>query len=484
MSLLRGALHLGSLELICTLLRFARTVLLARALGVEEFGVANTVLILVALADAFSNLGLAQFVIRDREGDSPRVTATVQTMVLVRGLATAALIWIFAAPIAAMLGQPELVDMYRLVGIVAAVPALLHIEVARVQRAMNFRLMAQVECLGLAVSVLAVAPILLVVADARAMVVFLLAERALKVIASLWLHDVPFRLGWDRAAAWRAWRFGWPILLAAPVSFLTLQGDRLVVANRFDAADLGQLSAALTLAVTPTMMLARVLGPLFLSALSRARVVASADSPAVDRAASDAALLALEAHMVVAAGSVVAVAIGGPAAVLLIFGPSFGPGAELIGLAGLLAAIPVIRGAFVTVSVSDGRTIEPLIANLPRLLAVPLALLAAIEGAGLVAVLLIGLAGEAAGVCVALGFFARRYRGVGVLRRLAPGLALTAVVLLAVLALQAIGQAALFGLPLPPLWAAVGLVALLGALLWQCRALRAQAAARLGRGRD
>lgn len=464
MGLLKGALQLSSLVAIGAILRFGRNVLIARLLGVEEYGIVSTYLIILAFVEAMTTLSLGQFLIRDPEGDKPRVLAVVQLLVLVRSCAVALLIVVAAGPMSEFLGHPELVNAYRLLALAPFITGFIHVERIRRERALDYAMTGKIECGGVVASLLLVTPFALLFADHRVFIAYLVVDMAGKAALSLWLAPGPLRFAWDRGIALRVLSFSWPLLLTSPVVFATMQGDRLIVANRFTAADLGLLSAAVTLAGTPVHMLRRVLGPLFYSAISRVRNLGGAMDEMLD--------FAFQAQAFAGAAAAIVIAVVGPAALIVVFGEAFRPAAGLIGIVGVGAVLPLLRGGFTSFAMSAGRTVEPLLSSIPRLLAVAVAFYVAAGGGGIEAVLLVGVAGEFASVLLAMALFARIAPGPEVRRRVAWLFVLTFAVLGAALALHWAPPAAFGPFPAPPLEATLGVGAALAILFATCGALR------------
>ena len=83
--MLKIAVLLAGSRGLLSVLRFARNVLVARLIGVEDYGIASTFALLMALVEMLSDLGLGRFLVQDREGGHPQVVAAIQGLVLLRG---------------------------------------------------------------------------------------------------------------------------------------------------------------------------------------------------------------------------------------------------------------------------------------------------------------------------------------------------------------------------------------------------------------
>jgi O-antigen/teichoic acid export membrane protein len=443
--LLRTAFLLAGSSGVVSAMRFGRNVLLARLIGVEDYGIASTFALLMVLVEMLSDLGLGRLVVQDREGDSPGFVAAIQGLDVVRGAILALLVFAFADPIASFFGQPGLGWAYRLLALVPLLHAAIHLDVMRQQRTMRFGLMIKADFAGAAASLAALWPLGLWLGDFRVMLGMLIVESLARVGTAHLLAERPYRLAWDRAVAARAMRFGWPLLAGGMLTFAVMQGERLIVANQLTATDLGLFSAALTLAMAPTLVVQRVINNMFLPLLARER-----DN---EEAFLQKAELSLEALLVGGLGLMLLYVLAGPQALRLAYGPDFAAGAQLAAILGITFSLRMVRSAPTNISIAKGHTVNLLIANAVRLVSFPVAFLIALQGGSVETIALTGLAGEAISLLIAYALVAL-HEGLGpTLRRRAPlyGVALLVTALLVAIAaglvqgpIPAIAAAALF----------------------------------------
>jgi O-antigen/teichoic acid export membrane protein len=426
--MLRTALLLAGSSGVVSALRFGRNVLLARLIGVEDYGVASTFALLMALVEMLSDLGLGRFLVQDREGDRAGFIAAIQALEVLRGAILAVLVFAFADPIAAFLGQPALGWAYRLLALMPLLHAAVHLDFMRQQRDMRFGLTVKADFAGAAVSLAALWPLGLWLGDFRVMLGMLLVESLARIGTAHVLAERPYRLGWDGAVAARALRFGWPLLAGGMLTFAGVQGERLIVANQYTATDLGLFSAALTLAMAPMIIVQRVVSGMLLPLLARER-----DNEAGFLRRTE---LSFELLLACGLGLMLIYVYAGPLALPLIYGPDFAPGAELVAILGIAFALRMIRSGPTSVSIAKGRTIHTLYANSARLVSFPVAYLIAIRGGSISTVALIGVAGEAASLILAYSLTVGLGLGPMLLRR-APVYALALVLILLLVAVSA-----------------------------------------------
>lgn len=409
MSALRGGLTLLGGSGAGFMLRFARNVLVARLLSVEDYGIASTFLVAVSFIDMALNLSLGKLVIQNKAGNDPEFVAALTGISILRGVLISAILFLAAGPIATLFGQPDLAWAYQVVALLPLIGSFRHPDIQRLQRTMRFAplMMNRLGSLGLTLAL--VWPLALWLGDFRVMLAIYLIEWLGRLTLSFVIAERPFRARWDGKVALLALRFGWPLLLSGLITFAALQGDRIIIANRFGAEVLGLFSAAMTLTMAPAMAAADLIRTFFLPLLARHQ----------ENAAEFAhrAGFALQSSLCVAMLAVTGFALLGPPVLTLVFGPRYAEGADFVGLLGIVFGLQLAREGTATVALSLGQTSNLLIANIVRLGFLPIALLVAATGGSALDVIAIGALGQLCGV--ATSFLLLRFRSrVGQMNRL------------------------------------------------------------------
>lgn len=392
--MLRSGLILTGGRAAYSLVRFVRNLLIARLIGVEEFGIASTFLITFSFLEMVTDLALAQLIVQHKDGNDPRFVAAIKGLDVLRGLCLGGLIFIFAGEIAVLFGNPDLVWAYQLIALQPVLIALSHPDQARLQREMRFENQIYSQLTGALVTFLAIWPLSVWFDDFRLMVWMLLGEAAVMSAMTHLRAERPFRLGWDRAVFRQAMAFGLPLVLAGPLGFIALQGDRVLVANQYSPTDLGLFSAALTLSMTPSLLLMGITRSFFLPVLSRERANAPARAVITRRA--------LEAHCLLGGLQAVFFGLLAPWLLVLAFGAPFAGGSGFAVLLGVIFAIRLARIGPTTVSIALGRTKHTLYADMARAVSFPLAITMALNGVAIEHLLLLSLGTELVAFGVAL----------------------------------------------------------------------------------
>lgn len=404
-------------------LRLARNILVARLISVEDYGIASTFLVAVTFIDMALNLSLNNLAIQSRSGENPEFIAALKGISILRGVAIFVILYLGAAPIAAVLGQPDLVWAYQAIALLPLIGAFAHPDLQRLQRSMRFGplILNKLGTLGLTLAL--VWPLALVFGDYRVMLAIYLIEAVVRLGLSFGIAERPYRIGWRRDVAIQALIFAWPLTLAGLITFAAIQGDRVIIANRFGAEMLGLFSAAMTLAMPPIMQAAELMRTFFLPLLARFQDDAAAFAYRT--------IFTLQAGLCAAALTILGFALTGPPVFLLVFGPRYADGAGFVGLLGIVFGLQLARSGTTTVAMALGHTANMLVANLVRLAFLPVAFLAAMQGGSAMDVVAIGALGQLFGVVASVLMLHFRSR-VGEMRQMALPMAFGLTLLAAV----------------------------------------------------
>lgn len=392
--MIRGGLILSSGNAAAALLSLARNIVIARLISVEDFGIASTFAITMALLEMASNFSLDRLLVQARDGDVPHFLSTLHAMQAIRGLVGALVLFAAAGPIAGLFGVTDVAWAYQALALVPLLRGLAHLDMFRRQRVMQFAPAVTVEGAAQLLSSLAALPLALWLVDWRAMLFAILLQQLVYTFASHVIAVRPYRWGWDRDAVRHALRFGWPLLLNGLLMFGLFQGDRIIIGSLIGMAELGWFSVAFSLTFMPAMVLGMTLQSFFLPQLAQAQD----DSLAFRRLY----LVTMQASLALGVALTVAFSLVGPALVVLLYGAKYEPATAVVVLLALVQGLRLARiGASVTAT-AKANTTNPLYANMVRSIALPIAAVSVILGGGIISVVVIAIAGEAIALLVSL----------------------------------------------------------------------------------
>lgn len=407
---------------------FLRNALIGHALSKGDFGIAATITLLLQLVETLSDLGTDRLIVQAADGDDPRFVATAHTTLLARGVLSAFLVVLAAAPAARFFGIPDAAWALGLVALVPLAKGFLHLDYRRAQRRLDNRPQLLVEVLPQAMALVATLPLLAHPGGYAVAVWLSLLQAAAAVAVSHLVAERRYRLAFDGPLLSRFVAFGWPIWLSAFPLVAVYQGDRIIVGRLLGMEDLAAYSAAFMVTMVPGLVAAKVGHALMLPLFAAARDDAARLRRRFTRlaglaAATAAAYLAL----FLAAGGIM---------LPLAFGPHYTGLGTVIGWLAAMWGLRMLQVVPGMALMALGETKPFLGAGLVRATALAPALVAAAHGYGLAAVAAAGVAGELA----SLAYVASR------LEALRPGLATPLLIrTLALLPAAALGLALTLG---------------------------------------
>src|SRR6056297_3280145 len=86
---LKGGLLLSGGSMLSAGCSFARNIIIARLISVEDFGIAATFALTMSLIEMASNLALDRLLVQAPDGDSPHMLATGHAFQVFRGVLSA-----------------------------------------------------------------------------------------------------------------------------------------------------------------------------------------------------------------------------------------------------------------------------------------------------------------------------------------------------------------------------------------------------------
>jgi O-antigen/teichoic acid export membrane protein len=436
-----------------SLLLFARNLIVARLIPVGDYGVAATFAMAMGVVEMASTLGLQQQIIQAKDGDDPRFQAALQGFQLLRGAVSSLALFALAGPFARFLGLPEVVWAYQILAVVPILNALRHFDIHRLNRHMRFGPLLMTDIVPATATLALVWPLAVWFGDWQVMLWSIIAQSAIGALTSHLMAERPYRLVWDRAIMSGSLRFGWPLLVNAMLMYLVFHGDKLIVSRILGMDMLAIFAMGMTLALTPTLVMAGAVNKLFLPVLSQA-----ARTP-------DFTLMAQKALQTVALSALlfvlIVLLIGGPV-VHFLLGIKYADLLPLMIWLALGQALRVMKTGPTIVAMALGQTSNAMVANLVRIMGLPLAWIIVAKGGDLLDLLLISLFAEGLGLWVSLALMLSRSNLPKVRVLMQQGMIVVMLVAVAIWAWHHPSDASIASWPV---WVSSGIAALIALVL-------------------
>jgi len=356
-------------NIVSGLLGFARNIILARLISLEDFGIAATFAVALQIVEMSSNFSVGRFLIQSKLGNQVDIQKSAHCLQIIRGLVCATVLYFGSGVFAAMFRIPELTWAFQLLSLVHVLLAFSHSDITRIQREMRFAAKVIQDIIPQSISLIISIPLALYLKDYRVSLYVIIIQVFISFLISHILAERPYRAAWNKQHILTIMSFGWPLFLNGFIMIGVLQAEKLIVGSSFDMMTLGWFSASLTLAFMPSMLATKILQTFFLPILSRYQ-----SRKASFQYSSTTILIVLMAIGTVAA---LGFSIAGPSLLIMTYGENYSFGMDIIIILGIMFGFRIAREGANIVALAKGLTKLPMYFNLVRTLWIPIAAISA-----------------------------------------------------------------------------------------------------------
>ena len=286
-------------------------IVMARILTPKEFGALAIMLVFINIGNVIVTSGLSTALVQTEEVDDSDFS-TVFWMSLGASAILFTALFVAAPTLSTFYGMPTIVSPLRVLGLLFLITAFNSVQVAIVQREMQFRKVFNATI----VSVLVSGVIGIAVALAGAGLWALILQQLVYQVTNCFVLGLQVRWApsfvFESAKAWKLFSYGWKLL----VSGLLDQGYQslsdLIIGKQFSASSLGLVSQGKKYPQAVGGMLDGAIQPVMLSAVSRVQTDASQVKRLVRRALKTSTFLIVPSMTLfaVAAKSIVGLLLG------------------------------------------------------------------------------------------------------------------------------------------------------------------------------
>jgi O-antigen/teichoic acid export membrane protein len=379
---------------------FARNIIIARIIGVEDYGIATVFAILVSVIELSGDLAFDRLIIQSEKGNDPDFQKGLQFLQALKGALIALLMFVLAGPISIFFGIEEVKWTIEVLSIAPLIRGFMHFDIYRFQRDLNFIPMSLVEVIAHFTAMVLAIPISQYFNDYRAPLCVSLLFMGLSVVIS---HIVAKRrYSWviSKPIFWNALQFGAPLVGNGILLSIVNQGDRALVGNVFSMTELGIYSVAFAITFLPTSVLSSIFLSYFL--------------PLVSAVKSEKELLHEKAMLVTQLAALLGVVLVlgmvflGPTLIIILYGGSYAASVEFIFLLAAMQSFRLAKVGPSTIAIGVGATSIPMLSNIFRVGSLLVAILLAYSGGTIKDIILAGLVGEMLSFVLSLWMISRK----------------------------------------------------------------------------
>lgn len=264
---LRSGMWVGLSEAVLAAVNLLRSVVLARLLTPEVFGLMALAGVAIRTIETFTRPGIAQALIA-RRGQFEEVSDTAFTMLVGRGVVLAIALAVAAPCVAAFFEAEELKPLLQVLSLVLVIGSFVSINTISRQRELEFRrltYLSQATTLAGTVVTIAVAYWL---RSVWALVIGQIATVSINVALSYWLVGGRPRFGFDRRVARGLLAYGKFITGSSIVLYIASEADSTAIGKLLGPAQLGYYAMAMSLATMVTSNLSKAASSVMMPAYS------------------------------------------------------------------------------------------------------------------------------------------------------------------------------------------------------------------------
>ena len=247
-----------SSALVTESIRFFRSIILARLLVHEDFGLFAMALTVVGALNALSSLGLSRTIVANKFDTSAELKAhldTVWSVELVRSFVIALLVSALGFPMSRFYGQDQLKVIIPILGLVALVGGFQNIGLVMLRKEISFKRIFWYEITTNVVGIALTVALAVVMRNVWALVIGLLVTAALGTVLSFVFHSYRPRLVFEKHALRRVLSAGKLTLLIAIALYVINMADNVMVGRLLGSSALGNYSLAFNIASAPISVL-------------------------------------------------------------------------------------------------------------------------------------------------------------------------------------------------------------------------------------
>ncbi|MDF1762121.1 MAG: oligosaccharide flippase family protein [Oleibacter sp.] len=337
-------------QIVMSVCSFLRSILIARALGVENFGVASTFAVVISFIEMSTDIALDRFIIQYRFGYNRRVLSSIHGLMIIRGLITSLVLFFSAPLIAALFSLQDFLWAYQVLAFIPMVKSFTNFDYARQQKQLDYKTFAMMEGIPHVISTIALVPLLYFSVDPSVVIWVTFLNYAGFAFFSHLRSKVNYRVTFDYVLTMKVLGFSLPLILNGFLLFLILHGDRVIVGHFYTMSSLGIYAAVFSLFSVPILFSQRLMSALYTPVLAR-----HANALSKEKYSEAASISSILCGFLAINGMLGFSILGGPV-IALVYGDEFSASKIIIYALALSSAIRILRVPSSFISLSQGKS--------------------------------------------------------------------------------------------------------------------------------
>jgi O-antigen/teichoic acid export membrane protein len=217
----------------------------------------------------FTDVGIVPSIVQKERGNEPAFLNTAWTVQIVRGFLLCVVLCALALPMAKLYGEPLLAFFLPVAGLIAIISGFTSTKLYTAQRNMEAARITQMEIGASTIGLLCTIFLAWLLKSVWALVWGGVITSILQLAAShIVLHGIRNQFAWDRDALSHLRGFGRWIMLGSALSFLSIEGARLIIGAVLDMRQLALFTLASTMSLVFWQAMQQLVGRVFFPAYS------------------------------------------------------------------------------------------------------------------------------------------------------------------------------------------------------------------------
>lgn len=249
------------------MLRLGGNLVLTRLLFPEAFGMMAIITGLIYGVHMLTDVGIGPSIVQRERGNDPAFLNTAWTVQILRGFMAWGVLYALALPIANFYDEPMLSSMLPAVGLCAIIGGFNSTKLLTAQRNLDASRVMLIEVFSYAFGLLSTIFLAWLLQSVWALVWGSVIGAILLMCAShAALHGIKNQIAWDREALDHLRGFGRWIMLGSALTFLSVEGARLLIGAVLDMRQLALFSLSSTMSLLLWQAVQRMTGRVFFPA--------------------------------------------------------------------------------------------------------------------------------------------------------------------------------------------------------------------------
>lgn len=266
----RSGFWVAALRVTDRAFKLVRTIILARLLAPNDFGLMGIALLMMAVLETFSQTGFEQALIQKKQNIEGYLDSAWTVLVL-RGSLLFVVLWLISPYAAIFFNVPQAKLVMQVIGISLLLRAFSNVAVIYFQKELEFNKQFILEVSGTLADFIVAVSAALILRSVWALVFGLLAGNAARLVVSYLIHPYRPTFTSDLGKAKELFVFGKWLFGASILLFLIKQGDDAFVGKLLGATMLGFYQMAYRISNIPTTEITHVISQVTFPAYSKLR---------------------------------------------------------------------------------------------------------------------------------------------------------------------------------------------------------------------